>query len=138
MQLQTQSASIKSTGVNVEFYVRSPFRNVLFIIVTCMLGLDLVLCALILIVARRHLTLSTASFIAFVMFYMVAIWILGFRTHEKIRTLFEVRRIEQVETGSPLDTILGAATNMILGGLFAAFVLAGFCLGALGEVLLPH
>jgi hypothetical protein len=74
-------------------------------------------------------------FIAFAICDLFAIWGLGLRLYEEIHLLFETRQIAELEKGSPLDRILRANTNMLTGGLLATFMMLGFCLAAIGEVL---
>jgi hypothetical protein len=81
---------------------------------------------------------ESVSFIGFVVFLLIVTWNLGYRAHEQIRMLFMAKKIEQVERGSVLGTVLDTTSNTLLGGLFAAFLLAGFCLGALGQALSSH
>jgi len=126
---------MRDRAPSAEFYVRSPFRNPFFIVATSTLSIDLLLCALLLAGGWRHLTLLTVSVIAFAIIYLVAMWRLGLRVHEEIHLLFETGQIVKLEKGSPLDRVLRANTNMLIGGLFTTSIMLGFCLAAIGQVL---
>lgn len=138
MHSSNQSLSAANQGGAVDFFVRPIFRSTFFMIITFMLGLDVTLCFLILMKNWHHMSSLAVSFVAFVILFLIATWHLGYKAHEKIRMLFTIKQIDQVERGSALDTVLAATSNMLLGALFAAFLLAGFCLGALGEALSSH
>ena len=138
MQLSNRLPLMKDYASSAEFYVQSPFHNSRFLLVTCCFVLDLCLCAFVLVGCWRHANLQVALLMAFVTIYLVAAWRLGFRTHEEIHMLFETGQIEKLEKGSPLDKTLGATTGVLLGLLFATFVLVALSLAALGQVLLSR
>jgi len=138
VESSNELASMTKRAASAEFYVESPFRNSRFVIVTCVFVLDLCLCALVLLGCWRQSNLQVAFMIALVILFLVAMWRLGFRTHEDIRILFEAGQIEELEKGSAFDKVLGGTTNILLGGLFTGFVLAALCLGALGNVILSR
>jgi len=136
-----QSEQVKLTPhptPNAEFYMRSPFCNFFFKAVTCLFSLAFLCWALILVGSWRHLTFQVIVLLAFVICFLVAIYGLGLRVHERIHILFESGRIEEFDKGSPLNEVLGATTDMILSGLFLSLALAVLCLAALGKVLLFH
>jgi hypothetical protein len=138
MQLSDRLPLMKDYPSSAEFYVQSPFHNSRFLLVACCFVLDLCLCAFVLVGCWRHSNLQVASFMAFVIIFLVAAWRLGFRTHEQIHMLFETGQIGKLEKGSALDKTLSATTGVLLGLLFATFVLAGSSLAALGQVLLSR
>ena len=138
MEPSNQPTSMTNQASSAEFYVRSAFHNSHFTLITCVFALDLVFCAVVLFESWRRSNLQVAIFMGFVIVFLVGTWRLGFRTYEQIHILFETRQIEKVEKGSALDKLLGATTSMILSGLFSTFILAGFCLAALAEVLLSR
>ena len=118
--------------------MQSPFRTWLFALATSMFALDLVFCAFVLFGCWRHSNFQVGFLVIFVLIYLVGVWRLGCRTHEKIHVLFDSGQIETLEKQSALDQVLSATTGMILGGLLTSFVLAGFSLAAISEVLFSH
>jgi hypothetical protein len=133
-----QSEQVKLTSnhaSSAEFYVRSPFRNYFFTMVTGVFALALICWALILVAGWRYLPLQVIILLAFVICFLIAIYRLGLRVHERIHVLFETGQIGKLDKGSPLDKVLGATTNMILSGLFLSLALVVLCLVSLGKVL---
>jgi len=136
-----QSEQVKLTrnpASSAEFYMRSPFCNLFFKAVTCLFALALLCWVLILVGSWRHLTFQVIVLLAFVICFLVAIYGLGLRVHERIHILFESGRIKEFDKGSPFNEVLGATTDMILSGLFLSLALAVFCLAALGKMLFLH
>ncbi len=125
---------IEDRGPAERFYLRSPFRHQPFLIVTFMFVLDLLACAFLLAWRWQQLSLPPISFIAFVAVYLIAAWRLGLRTHEEIHLIL-AGGTATPEGATLIDKLLRATTNALIGGLIATFMLAGFCLAALGEVL---
>jgi hypothetical protein len=138
MHRQDVISLMKDRAPSAEFYVQSPFRYRPFIYITIMFAFDLLVCAFIVIWGWRRLGFSTGSYMAFIVVFLVGLWRLGFRVHEQIYIQFVAGRIEKLERGSPIDKVLLATTEMVLGGLSGIGLLTAFCLVALGERIFSH
>ncbi len=123
---------------SAEFFVRSPFCNLFFKIVTCLFVLAVLCWALIVIGSWRHLTFQVIASLSFVICLLAAMCGLGLQVHARIHVLFESGRIEEPNKGSPLNEVLDATTDMILSGLFLSLALAVLCLAVLGNMLFRH
>jgi hypothetical protein len=138
METRKASTPAKNQASSAGFYLRSPFHNSTFFAVTILLVLDLLICAFTLVACLRRSNLRAALCTGFAVVLLVVLWRLGLWAHKEIQILFETEQIRDLEKGSALDKVIGVATRMIIGGLFGAFFLAGFCLAAFGEVLLSR
>ena len=138
MDSQYVTRSKSNLTENAEFYTESPFRSFRFKVLTFMFGMDLLMCAMVLIKGWRYLSLSTTFLIALALVYLFGFWSLSLRVHEKIRALFDSAQIEMLERNSPLDKVLSANMEMMLGGLFGALFIFGSFLVVVGKVVFSH
>lgn len=133
MEPSEQFTITKNRLNSSEFFLRSPFRNPYFLVVTfilmCMISISFA------ILVRAKVPLSIELSLASAFFFLIPPWVFALRIHKQIYLLLTEGQTKKLELGSPLDVALSAASNMINMGLGCAFAGALMFLSVLSQIV---
>ena len=104
-----------------EFYVRSPFRRILFWFTTSACAGGLLLCGGVIALSIRKADLLSLILSVFVIIGLIGTWSIGYHSHRVIRQLLAGGEIQRPEPNSALDKILEVNSRLVQIGLLFAF-----------------